>query len=590
MCNGVRSGRALQVEKHWVLMCNGPALLDYHEHCSRGAAADGNTDQHYLTIMNIVIAVLLLMGLNTFLHDVDLFHAEGPRIFDLTLLRWSFNDLEGAAAVWLKMNLGTVLILPIAHLMTCCRHSKWVYVWGAVYILLQLAYFHISVRESLDKNIACAIMLMTEQSRLSMKMHSYIREKLLWDDAFCGANVRGPPGLQRRACKDGQVPLNSPKKPFRGNKVSPRKRRRSGVHHEKKKVEEKEKEKEEEEEEKEEQSIIVPTGSGFAEAADVTIEYWVQQIGMFFYFLWVPTLIYRENYPRTARIRWWFVLELLVYLLGVNYYLFNIFRSLAPEFKKTATQPGSLRTFVESVFESMAPAMLLLFLGHFMILHTVQNLGAELTRFADRNFYDDWWNVGSWVAYYRKWNGVVHDWIHCYIYFDFMHFLHWGKTTSTLAAGSKPLRLSQGCQPKKKKEKGLVAALYRRDGHFLHWGKTTSTLAAFGISALIHEYIIFGSVGFFYPVLFVLFGGPGVIFTMITGQAKGRFWNIFLWLMMMLGTSLILVLYGREWYWRRMPQEDLLVSPDALPPDSWLHYAPKSWLPLLVTWYGYPLP
>lgn len=30
----------------------------------------------------------------------------------------------------------------------------------------------------------------------------------------------------------------------------------------------------------------------------------------------------------------------------------------------------------------------------------------------------DWWNATSFATYYRKWNIVVHDWLHLYIYQD----------------------------------------------------------------------------------------------------------------------------------------------------------------------------
>jgi hypothetical protein len=52
------------------------------------------------------------------------------------------------------------------------------------------------------------------------------------------------------------------------------------------------------------------------------------------------------------------------------------------------------------------------------IVTTVQNIGAEVTRFADRGFYEDWWNSRTFSVFYRKWNGVVHDWIHSYLYTD----------------------------------------------------------------------------------------------------------------------------------------------------------------------------
>ena len=55
---------------------------------------------------------------------------------------------------------------------------------------------------------------------------------------------------------------------------------------------------------------------------------------------------------------------------------------------------------------------------HFLVLHVVQNIGAELTRFADRDFYSDWWTSRTFSVFYRKWNGVVHDFIHTYMYLD----------------------------------------------------------------------------------------------------------------------------------------------------------------------------
>lgn len=36
------------------------------------------------------------------------------------------------------------------------------------------------------------------------------------------------------------------------------------------------------------------------------------------------------------------------------------------------------------------------------------NAFAELTRFADRGFYDDWWNATDFSEFSRKWNKPVH--------------------------------------------------------------------------------------------------------------------------------------------------------------------------------------
>lgn len=44
------------------------------------------------------------------------------------------------------------------------------------------------------------------------------------------------------------------------------------------------------------------------------------------------------------------------------------------------------------------------------------NILAELTFFADRQFYKEWWNCKELGEYWRLWNLPVHNWFvrHCY--------------------------------------------------------------------------------------------------------------------------------------------------------------------------------
>uniref|UniRef100_A0A3B3WU91 O-acyltransferase n=1 Tax=Poecilia mexicana TaxID=48701 RepID=A0A3B3WU91_9TELE len=106
----------------------------------------------------------------------------------------------------------------------------------------------------------------------------------------------------------------------------------------------------------------------------------------YLYFLFCPTLIYREFYPRPAE----------------------------------TNQPFSKRTMVLAVFHSILPGIMLLLLCFFAFLHCWLNLFGELLRFADRMFYKDWWNSTSFANYYRTWNVVVHDWLYYYGYRDFL--------------------------------------------------------------------------------------------------------------------------------------------------------------------------
>lgn len=128
----------------------------------------------------------------------------------------------------------------------------------------------------------------------------------------------------------------------------------------------------------------------------------------------------------------------------------------------------NFETLLSAVINLMMPSVLFLIMGFFGFLHSWLNLWSEITRFPDRAFYADWWNSCEFGSYYRKWNIVVHDWLYYYIYLDLCRFF-----------------------PSFKKFRAVPQLL------------------TFIISAIIHEVIIYYAIGFFYPILFLLFAGPG---------------------------------------------------------------------------------
>lgn len=119
---------------------------------------------------------------------------------------------------------------------------------------------------------------------------------------------------------------------------------------------------------------------------------------------------------------------------------------------------------------------------------------AEMTRFADRLFYQDWWASTSFSSYYRKWNMIVHDSLYNYIYVDLKKL---------------------GVPP------GVCFFL------------------TFMLSAIVHEYIIAVAMQFFYPVLLVMFLFFGVAFVYLTRfvGTSGRAWNIFFWTNLIVGNG-----------------------------------------------------
>lgn len=60
------------------------------------------------------------------------------------------------------------------------------------------------------------------------------------------------------------------------------------------------------------------------------------------------------------------------------------------------------------------------------------NVLAELTRFADRGFYADWWNSKSWDYYARAWNIPVHNFLLRHAYHSSISAFHFSRTTATL--------------------------------------------------------------------------------------------------------------------------------------------------------------
>ena len=398
-------------------------------------------DENYKTIFHIAICVLAMWGSKLAFYD---YLERGLPNFEL--LTWGiFRDIQPFFINWLFMFISTFSIVLVSHF---AAESKGILfnILVLVYILMQLSAFYFSAWVVCSRNIPFAMPLaigfMAEQARMSMKMHSYFREKVIW--------YRHQGQYSTQPVTSGYIPILG---------------------------------------------LAIPNS-----------QYILQECENFFYFHFIPTLLYRNSYPRTSRIRLDFTIRRLLEVIGIVYYAFLIFREATPYFIETAGAPLTLKEFIIATFNCMGPGMASMIFTHFLVLHVVQNIGAEMTRFADRKFYDDWWNSRTFSVFYRKWNGVVHDFIHAYLYSDMIEFLH--------------------------------------------LSKLTSLLLSFIISALIHEYLVCVAMGFFLPILAILFTGPGLIFILLTKNKTGRVWNIFMWLMLTTGNAMLMVSYMREYFMR----------------------------------------
>ena len=88
------------------------------------------------------------------------------------------------------------------------------------------------------------------------------------------------------------------------------------------------------------------------------------EFSKFLYFIFAPTLIYRDSYPRTSSVRWKYVLSQLAQFCGASvfaYYLF--YRFCLPVFGHFKSEHVTLKIFVLSILNCTLPGALLLFCG-----------------------------------------------------------------------------------------------------------------------------------------------------------------------------------------------------------------------------------
>ncbi|OQV18218.1 Sterol O-acyltransferase 1 [Hypsibius exemplaris] len=253
--------------------------------------------------------------------------------------------------------------------------------------------------------------------------------------------------------------------------------------------------------------------------------------GRYIYFQFIPTLIYRDDYPRNKKIRWNFVLSNFANVAGAVMYAYYIFiRFCIPVFRNFNHIHVNPKTFVSSMFSCILPGALLFVMVFFALLHCWMNAFAEMLRFADRMFYRDWWNSTNFSNYYRTWNVIVHDWLYSYIYKDLYTF--WGAKN-----------------------------------------RHTAMMVTFILSALFHEYIFCCMFRFFYPVLFVMFAGMGVCLIFVTQQKSSPPWNVLLWTSLLLGIGMLMCLYTMEYYARfNCPPSANEILLDFVIPRSWTCY------------------
>ncbi|CAK1582029.1 unnamed protein product [Parnassius mnemosyne] len=244
------------------------------------------------------------------------------------------------------------------------------------------------------------------------------------------------------------------------------------------------------------------------------------------YFLFAPTLVYRDEYPRTKKIRWSVVLFHFLEVAAIIFY--NSFlweRFILPYWsdygKEARVEAG---TFVRGMFACVLPGVISFLCGFYCLLHAWLNAFAEMLKFGDRLFYEEWWTSSQFSWYIRAWNRVVYSWLRDHIY----------RPLAPLA------------------------------------GSSISTFVVFIVSSVAHEVILALSFGFFYPVVLMEFGVCGLILLALTASSGRRFprlMNLCIWLCLFLGNGIFWSLYPMEYFARK----------NCPPSETDSFFIPKSW-------------
>lgn len=146
--------------------------------------------------------------------------------------------------------------------------------------------------------------------------------------------------------------------------------------------------------------------------------------GNYLDYLLCPTLCYELEYPRTKSIDWTNLVAKIIATFGCIFlltviseeFILPVLQDSEIRLHDTASVTEKLLILSESISWLLFPFMLTLLLVFLVIFEYVLGAFAEITRFADRHFYSDWWNCSDWMEFSREWNVPVYSFLRRHVY------------------------------------------------------------------------------------------------------------------------------------------------------------------------------
>jgi sterol O-acyltransferase len=141
-------------------------------------------------------------------------------------------------------------------------------------------------------------------------------------------------------------------------------------------------------------------------------------------YLFCPTLCYELEYPRMPHINWTSLVSKVIATFGCIFlltvtseeYILPVLMDASRRLASPASTSESLLILAESISWLLFPFMLTFLLVFLVIFEYVLGAFAEITRFADRHFYADWWNSTDWMEFSREWNVPVYSFLRRHVY------------------------------------------------------------------------------------------------------------------------------------------------------------------------------
>ncbi|KAK5168713.1 Sterol O-acyltransferase 2 (Sterol-ester synthase 2) [Saxophila tyrrhenica] len=226
----------------------------------------------------------------------------------------------------------------------------------------------------------------------------------------------------------------------------------------------------------------------------------------FFDYICMPTLVYELEYPRQEFINWWYVAEKMTATFGVLCVMMVISQAFIypPVAKTVAMKQAGMpidarwREFPFIVSDMLFPLLIEQLLTWYLIWECILNVLAELTRFADRGFYGDWWNSVTWDQYARDWNRPVHNFLLRHVYHSSISTFHLSRNAATFVTFLLSALVHEMC----------MAVMFKKVRGYLFWMQLGQMpLVMFSRSKLMRDRRVLGNVIFWVG----LFVGPSFL-------------------------------------------------------------------------------